>query len=92
MVRNDPRPLEVSAAPSRELSFEAAFAQLEETVQLLETGNLPLQQMVELFERGVHLSDACAELLKAAELRVSQLTPAPRSLDGLGFGLTDEED
>ena len=56
-----------------ELSFEAAFAELEATVQQLETGNLPLADALALYERGVQLARLCAAQLDAAELRVQQL-------------------
>lgn len=59
---------------SPELSFEAAFAELELTVQQLETGNLALADALALYERGVQLARLCAQQLNAAELRVQELT------------------
>lgn len=56
-----------------ELSFEAAFAELEATVHQLETGNLPLADALALYERGVELARLCGAQLDAAELRVQQL-------------------
>ena len=38
------------------LSFEAAFAELEEVVRRLEEGNLPLDEAMALFERGTALA------------------------------------
>lgn len=60
-------------ARKSELSFEDAFAQLEEVVQRLEGGDLPLQEALALYERGVALADHCQRLLDQAELRVTQL-------------------
>ena len=57
-----------------EMSFEAAFAELEATVHQLETGNLPLADALALYERGVQLARLCSTQLDAAELRVQQLT------------------
>lgn len=57
-----------------ELSFEAAFAELEAIIARLESGELALDESVTLFERGRQLSDYCQVLLDQAELRVSQLT------------------
>ncbi|HEX2907796.1 MAG TPA: exodeoxyribonuclease VII small subunit [Phototrophicaceae bacterium] len=57
-----------------ELSFEAAFAELESIVSQLESGELSLDDSVALFERGRKLSEYCQTLLDKAELRVSQLT------------------
>jgi exodeoxyribonuclease VII small subunit len=56
-----------------ELSFEAAYAELQQIVGQLESGELPLEDSVALYERGRHLSAHCQRLLDQAELRVSQL-------------------
>ncbi len=57
-----------------ELSFEAAYAELETIIGRLESGELSLEESVELFERGRKLSEHCQELLDKAELRVNQLS------------------
>ncbi len=57
-----------------ELSFEAAYAELETIISRLESGELPLEESVKLFERGRLLSEQCQSLLDKAELRVNQLT------------------
>ena len=58
-----------------ELTFEQAFAQLEEIVAKLESAELSLDESLALFERGQALSAQCAKLLDAAELKVKQLAP-----------------
>lgn len=58
---------------AEELDFEAAFARLEETVRILEQGDLPLAELVATYEEGVLISARCAQLLDAAELRISQV-------------------
>jgi len=66
--------------------FESAIAELEAIVKRLEGGDLPLEQSLELFERGVQLSRFCHSKLEEAERRVELLTergevkPAPPSL------------
>jgi exodeoxyribonuclease VII small subunit len=57
-----------------ELSFEAAYAELEAIITQLESGELPLEESVTLFERGRKLSEYCQTLLDKAELRISQLS------------------
>ena len=57
-----------------ELSFETAYAELESIITKLESGDLPLDDSVTLFERGRQLSEHCQALLDKAELRVNQLT------------------
>lgn len=56
-----------------ELSFEAAYAELETLITQLDSGDLPLEESVALFERGRRLAQHCQTLLDNAELRVSQL-------------------
>ena len=56
-----------------EMTFEAAFARLEEVLAALEAGNLPLEQAIGLYEEGMRLAQRCQERLEAAELRITQL-------------------
>lgn len=58
------------------LSFESAINQLEETVQKLSAGNLPLEEMVLLYEKGQKLSQYCTELLNAFEARIDAVDAA----------------
>jgi exodeoxyribonuclease VII small subunit len=57
-----------------QLSFEAAFTQLEAIVVELETGEKSLENALALFERGQKLAHHCAELLDRAELKVKLLS------------------
>ena len=59
-----------------DLTFEAAYSALEETVAKLESGDLTLQESVDLFERGRQLSAHCQQLLDQAELRVRRIDEA----------------
>ncbi len=68
-----------------EKTFEASLAELEEIVTKLESGDLPLEKSLELFEKGIRLSRECRERLTNAERRIEQLT---RAADG---GLTTAE-
>lgn len=72
----------MSDQKDQDLTFEAAFQELEETVQRLENGNLTLDEAIALFERGQALAQLCDKKLAQAELRVSQLLP---NADG-GYG------
>ncbi|OQB15952.1 MAG: Exodeoxyribonuclease 7 small subunit [Firmicutes bacterium ADurb.Bin193] len=56
-----------------EISFEKAIQELDEIVTKLEKGDLPLNEMLELFEKGIALSRVCNELLSEAEKKVSVL-------------------
>jgi exodeoxyribonuclease VII small subunit len=50
--------------------FEASLAELEQLVERMEQGNLPLEEALKLFERGVQLSRSCQSALKEAEQKV----------------------
>jgi len=54
-------------------TFETHLAELEEVVRQLETGDLPLEQSLELFEKGTRLSESCRKQLEDAESRVEVL-------------------
>ena len=56
-----------------EKKFEAALARLEELVQELEKGDLPLEQSLKLFEEGIKLSRICNKRLEEAERKVEVL-------------------
>jgi len=55
------------------LSFETGLQQLEAIVKEMESGELPLERALELFERGMKLSDTCRKQLEEAETRVEVL-------------------
>jgi exodeoxyribonuclease VII small subunit len=59
---------------NQEPGFEAGLAELETVVKQLESGDLPLEKALELFERGMQLSDKCRKQLEEAETKVELLT------------------
>ncbi len=58
---------------SKPLDFEAAMRDLEEIVERLEHGDLPLEESLAAFERGVMLTRSCQTALKEAEQKVEIL-------------------
>jgi exodeoxyribonuclease VII small subunit len=66
-------PKKTKSQPISDLTFEQAFAELEESVRTLERGDLPLEESLALYERGQELSAYCAKLLDEAELKVQQV-------------------
>ncbi len=66
-------PEKAPTASEGPLSFEVGLQQLEAIVKEMESGELPLERALELFERGVKLSDACRKQLEDAETRVEIL-------------------
>ncbi|NPV09852.1 MAG: exodeoxyribonuclease VII small subunit [Anaerolineae bacterium] len=56
------------------LDFEEAYRSLQEVVEQLEKGNLPLQDSLALFERGMLLVRRCAAVLDQAEMKIVSLS------------------
>lgn len=50
--------------------FEASLARLEQIVERLDDGNLPLAESLALFKEGTQLAKVCRDLLSDAELQV----------------------
>ncbi len=57
-----------------QLTYEAAFAELQAIIQALEGEQSSLEQATSLYERGQLLVKRCQELLDEAELKVKQLS------------------
>ena len=60
-----------------QLSFEAALAELEQIVRTLEVGSEPLDNSIELYQRGDRLKRHCEARLKAAQERIEQISLGP---------------
>ena len=54
----------------RSLTFEQARAQLEELVRRMESGSMPLEELIGAYERGSLLTTHCRELLAGLQRRV----------------------
>ncbi|MFM2005379.1 MAG: hypothetical protein RLZZ09_1034 [Pseudomonadota bacterium] len=57
----------------KSLPFEESLSELEQLIERMEQGNLPLEESLQLFERGVQLTRSCQKSLKEAEQKVSIL-------------------
>ena len=57
--------------------FEAALAELESIVARLEQGELPLEESLRQFERGVVLTRLCQKALSQAEQKIRVLAKGP---------------
>lgn len=55
------------------LSFEEAFTKLEEILQKMNTGKVPLEEALQLFEEGNELLKLCQHKLQAAEQKIEML-------------------
>jgi len=76
-------------------SFEEQLGELEKIVEQLEQGDLTLEQSVSLFERGVHLSNACKAQLSSAESRIQVLLDpehkGPVRVEELAIAVEEDE-
>jgi len=55
------------------VNFEKAMSQLEELVEDMEQGDLPLEDALKHFEKGIALAADCQQALSKAEQKVTQL-------------------
>jgi exodeoxyribonuclease VII small subunit len=58
----------------RKMTFEQALAKLEEIVERIESGEVPLEESIEKYAEGVELIKKCRAILDAAEKRIQLLT------------------
>jgi exodeoxyribonuclease VII small subunit len=63
----------MSAASKRQPDLEKSLAELEKIVATLEEGDIPLEQALKQFEKGIKLSRDCQTALQSAEQRVQVL-------------------
>ncbi|MGB7374737.1 exodeoxyribonuclease VII small subunit [Pontixanthobacter sp.] len=66
-----------------EMTFEDALRALEEVVRRLESGEVPLDDSINLYEQGEKLRQHCQSRLDAAQARIEKIVQAP---DGRAVG------
>lgn len=74
-----------------EKGFEEALRELEEIVERLERGNLPLEEALGLFEKGVQLSRICHQKLEEAKKKVEILMRQGNEMTTRPFEVEGEE-
>lgn len=62
------------ADKSAEFDFEKSLQELEQLVEAMERGDLPLEESLKQFEQGIALTRACQQALAKAEQKVQILT------------------
>jgi exodeoxyribonuclease VII small subunit len=70
-----------------EQTFDESLRRLEQIVEQMEQGDIPLEESMKLYEEGIALSKVCAQKLQQAELTIKRLG---RDLEG-SLKLFDEE-
>ena len=66
-----------------QMSFEQALKALEDVVRRLETGEVPLEESIDLYERGEQLRKLCQARLDTAQARIEKIVAGP---DGKAVG------
>ena len=61
---------------NKEVKFDEALKQLEGIIHKLETGNLPLEESIELYKKGMTLSTDCHQKLQKIEADIVKLVDA----------------
>lgn len=59
---------------SKPIHFESSIAELETIVSQLEKGDLPLEDSLKQFEKGIHLAQQCQKILTDAEQKIEILS------------------
>ena len=72
--------------------FEQALAELEAVVERLENGELPLEQALTQFERGMALARSCQDALKQAEQKVEILLARSMEAEPVPFETDESQD
>ena len=62
-----------SKAPPAELNFEKAMDRLEAIVEQMESGKLPLEELIVRYEEGMGLVKICQERLASAEQKIEMI-------------------
>jgi exodeoxyribonuclease VII small subunit len=77
-------------AKDANLSFETALTQLESIVESMESGDVPLAELLARFEQGNKLLKLCEVRLKDAELKIEQLKKQKNGVAFASFETSDE--
>ncbi len=72
------------------IDFESTLKQLQHTVTELETGNLPLEEALDKFQKAVSLSKHCQEVLEKAELKISEITQEGKLIEDVKLPSTQD--
>jgi len=81
---------ETGAEEDTEVSFEDALSQLEEVVHRMETGESPLESLVENYQSGVRLLKLCRSKIERAEMKVKEVTDQDGELELRNFTPAEE--
>lgn len=78
-------------AAAKKINLEKSLADLEELVEELESGDLPLEMAMKKFEEGIKLTRGCQAALKEAEQKVQILLKSAGGEELSDFEVDDEQ-
>ncbi|GGG56849.1 MULTISPECIES: exodeoxyribonuclease VII small subunit [Paenibacillus] len=76
---------------ANELSFEEAMEQLEQIVEQLESGDVPLEKAIDLFQQGMKLSQLCGGKLEQVEKKIELLIESEQGFQKKTFAPVNED-
>jgi exodeoxyribonuclease VII small subunit len=76
-------------ANEQKISFEEAMAKLEEIVDKLEVGDVPLEEAITYYKEGMELSKLCHDKLKSVEEQITKIITEDGRTEN--FSITEEE-
>lgn len=79
------------AKETEEISFETAMERLEDIVGKLESGDVPLEAAIELFQEGMKLSQLCGSKLEQVERKIEMLIDSENGLQRKPFAAANED-
>lgn len=63
----------MSEQQEKEITFEKALSELEKVVQKLESGQLPLEEAIKYYEKGMNLSKTCDSILNNVSEKITHI-------------------
>jgi len=76
---------------NEQLSFEEAMNKLERIVSQLESGDVPLETAIDLFQEGMRLSQLCGSKLELVERRIELLIETEQGVQRKPFAPANED-
>ena len=78
-------------ASAKKINLEKSLADLEELVEELESGDLPLETAMKKFEEGIKLTRGCQAALKDAEQKVQILLKSAGGQELADFEVEEDQ-
>ncbi|MEK4511666.1 exodeoxyribonuclease VII small subunit [Paenibacillus anaericanus] len=75
----------------KQINFEDAMNQLEDVVSQLENGDVPLEKAIDLFQKGMQLSQLCSQKLAQVERKIEMIVENDGDIEKKPFAPQSEE-